>query len=61
MRRNLLMIFECRPGVDWRSSLAIEKASSAFASTTNGVYVSGGPMEMPTMSRLSITIERCRR
>lgn len=43
--------------IDSRSSAEIEKASTVFGSTINGVCVFVGRPVMPTKSRLLITIE----
>ena len=55
-----LSLYAWRHRTDWRSSLAIESASGAFASMTNSASASSGAMERPGTSKSSITIEEQR-
>ena len=43
--------------IGWKHYFTTVLANGAFAVMTNGAYVFGLKMEMPTMLKLSITIE----
>jgi predicted RNase H-like HicB family nuclease len=61
VRRNMLEAIDMHlQGLieDWRNSLEIDKASTAFASMTHGAFASCGKAAMPTTLRLWTTIRK---
>jgi addiction module HigA family antidote len=59
MRPSLSRIFAFRWGIDWRSFSVAGLVSTAYGSTTNGVFVSSGETATLTKSRSrTITEER---
>src|SRR5437016_11576165 len=51
------MTFECLPEIDWRSSEATERASTASESINNGESASDGRLRVPRTLRSSTTTE----